>query len=106
MDLAHCKDRLLAAGVSFEEGLSSDESSAVEHEYGFRFPPDLREFLGYALPVSKGWPNWRRDSRDEIMKRLNWPFEGMCFDIEQCVLAGFVGRKTGGFGRRLCHCPC
>ena len=82
MDLAYCKDRLSAAGVTFEAGLTTDESSAIEREYGFRFPPDLQEFLAYALPVSKGWLDWRRESRREVLKWLDWPFEGVCFDIE------------------------
>jgi len=47
MDLAYCKDRLSAAGVSFDTGLTLDEFSAIENEYGFHFPPDLREFLAY-----------------------------------------------------------
>lgn len=85
MDLGYCKDRLSAAGVTFDAGLTPDELSAIEREYGFCFPPDLREFLGCALPVSTGWldwRDWRRGSRSEIMKRLDWPFESMCFDIE------------------------
>ena len=82
MDLAFCKDRLSSAGVSFDAGLTPDEFAAIEHEYGFRFPPDLREFLGYALPVSENWFDWRRDSRAEIMRGLEWPYEGICFDIE------------------------
>lgn len=82
MDLAFCKDRLSAAGVSFDAGLTAKEISAIEREYDFRFPPDLREFLGYALPVSKGWPDWRRASREEITKIFGWPFKGICFDIE------------------------
>lgn len=82
MDLTYCKDRLSAAGVSFDPGLTHDELETIEREYGFQFPPDLREFLGYALPVSKGWPDWRRGSHDQIIKQLEWPFEGICFDIE------------------------
>src|SRR5262245_16067846 len=85
MDLAYCKDRLSAAGISFDTGLTADELSTIERDYGFRFPPDLREFLGFALPVSKGWIDWREESRSEIIKRLNWPFESMCFDIEHNV---------------------
>jgi len=85
MDLAYCKKQLLAAGVSFDVGLTPGEFSAIEREYGFKFPPDLREFLGYALPVSKGWIDWRRQSRSEILGWLDWPFEGICFDIEQNV---------------------
>jgi hypothetical protein len=82
MDLAYCKDRLSKAGVSFDAGLTHGEISAIEREYGFSFPPDLREFLGCALPVSKGWVDWRRAARSEIIERLGWPFESMCFDIE------------------------
>lgn len=82
MDLVYCKERLCTAGVVFDPGLTSDEISSIEDEYKFRFPPDLREFLGFALPVSKGWVDWRQSSRDEITKRMEWPFEGMCFDIE------------------------
>jgi hypothetical protein len=81
MDLAFCKDRLSAAGVSFDDSLTVEEFSAIEREYGFHFPPDLREFLSYALPVSDGWLDWRRESRTEILRRLEWPLEGMCFDI-------------------------
>jgi hypothetical protein len=83
MDLAYCYDRLSTAGVSFDAGLTPEEFSAIEREYGFRFPPDLRAFLGYALPISKNWIDWRRASRSEIMDRLAWPAEGMCFDVEK-----------------------
>jgi hypothetical protein len=69
--------------VSFEPGLTAEELTFVEREYGFCFPPDLRHFLGHALPVSKGWVNWRETSRPEILKRLDWPLDGICFDIEQ-----------------------
>ncbi len=86
MDLGFCKERLEAAGVVFDAGLTAGEFSAIEKEYGFRFPPDLREFLAYALPVSKGWVDWRRAERSEIKSRLDWPLEWplelMCFYIE------------------------
>jgi hypothetical protein len=85
MDLAFCKERLTAAGVLFDAGLTAAEFTAIEREYGFRFPPDLREFLSYALPVSKGWVDWRRASRAQIMDRLGWPLHSMCFDIEHNV---------------------
>jgi hypothetical protein len=83
VDLGYCKDRLLAAGIAFEPGLTLDELAATENEYDFLFPPDLREFLGHALPVSRGWVDWRRESRSEIEHRLEWPIEGICFDIAQ-----------------------
>jgi hypothetical protein len=82
MDLAFCKDRLSAAGVKFDVGLTAEEFSAIERDYQLRFPSDLREFLGYALPISKGWIDWRRESRENIISRLDLPLEGMCYDIE------------------------
>jgi hypothetical protein len=82
MDLAYCNERLAQAGVRFEEGLTGAEIAAVEKEFGFLFPPDLREFLSHALPVSVGWLDWRHEKRSEIKRRLEWPYEGICFDIQ------------------------
>jgi hypothetical protein len=74
---------LKRAGVEFLPGLTSPELQHIENEYEFRFPPDLRDFLMFALPISKGFINWRNRDKEEIQKRLSWPFEGICFDIEQ-----------------------
>jgi hypothetical protein len=82
MDVAYCKDRLIAAGVSFDRGLTSKELTAIEKDFGFVFPPDLKEFLNYALPISPRWPEWRA-SRSAVAKRLEWPYDGMCFDIQR-----------------------
>jgi hypothetical protein len=82
MDLAYCKDRLSKAGVRFDSGLTAREFFAIEQSYGFVFTPDLREFLAYALPVSTPWPGWRSGSRSELNERLQWPYEGICFDIQ------------------------
>lgn len=75
-------------GIAFESGLTAQELEAIEDRYGFRFPADLREFLSLGLPVSDDFPNWRTgklnrgaDSRT-IAGLLNWPADGICFDIE------------------------
>ena len=78
--------------VDFEPGLTDAEVTQVETRYGFRFPPDLRQFLQYALPISKQWVNWRENDEDIIRERLAWPVEGMCFDIE---MNGFWMRAWG-----------
>ncbi|WP_254510381.1 SMI1/KNR4 family protein [Anatilimnocola floriformis] len=75
-------DQLRACGIAFAAGLTDAEVSSVESEFGFRFPPDLREFLQTALPVSDGFPNWRSGSRDALRKWLAVPREGVLFDIE------------------------
>ncbi|MDZ4402296.1 hypothetical protein [Prosthecobacter sp.] len=82
MNLADCKERLAMAGVLFEDGLSEREFAKIEQEYGFCFPEDLRQFLAYALPVSQSWVDWRNGAKTEILERMQWPFEGICFDIE------------------------
>src|SRR5262245_7959995 len=75
------RDCLRKAGISFDAGLTSGERRAAELRFGFRFPPDLGDFLGGGLPVGDRWPNWRAPGPREA-QQLEWPFDGMCFDIE------------------------
>ena len=75
-------ETLRTAGISIQKGLSDRELSTVENRFGFKFPPDLQALLKLGLPVSEKFPNWRDETPEEINERLNWPFDGMCFDIE------------------------
>lgn len=81
MDFQAYKTRLEQAGVTFDAGLTSDEIQQIESRYQFRFPPDYREFLMFALPISDDFIDWRHDA-PTVKDRLSWPYEGMCFDIE------------------------
>jgi hypothetical protein len=81
MDLPTIQRLLLKAGVLIDTGLSADEFQRIESAFGFTFPPDLREFLSLGLPVSPSWVDWRRADEGTLRERLDWPFEGMCFDI-------------------------
>jgi len=84
--------RLRSAGIQFDEGMSEKELVLAEEKYRVRFPPDLRDFLQIALPLSgssSGWfPSWRRaitgdeESHRKIVASLEWPADGICFDIE------------------------
>ncbi|AOR25197.1 hypothetical protein BGI42_15735 (plasmid) [Clostridium taeniosporum] len=72
-------------GIIFEKGLSKQEFNMIENFYGVNFPPDLKEFLSLALPISNKFINWRDMSEDNIKKiqdKLEWPLEGIIFDIE------------------------
>jgi hypothetical protein len=82
MDLQVIKSCLEKANVLFEKGLSDSEISRIESKYAFSFPPDLKGFLQFSLPISKGWVDWRKETEPEINSRLNWAYEGICFDIE------------------------
>lgn len=108
MDKAYLQlliNELQAKGVVFEQGLSDDEILQVERTYEFKFPPDLRALLQFALPISKGFPNWRRGwAANQIVdwgnvrngrpavtghelvpirEQLEWIVKGICFDIER-----------------------
>ncbi|MBA2621357.1 MAG: SMI1/KNR4 family protein [Acidobacteria bacterium] len=82
MDWQYYKECLEKAGVKFDVGLSDFEIEKVEAKYEFNFPPDLKEFLQFALPVGKGWVDWRNGNEREIKSRFDWSYEGICFDIE------------------------
>jgi len=83
MDLQRHKDALQRAGVIFESGLTQIEIRRLEARHGLTFPPDLNEFLAFALPVSPPFLDWRHASAQRIEEALGWPLDGICFDIEQ-----------------------
>lgn len=72
-------------GIAFAPGLTAQQIQAAETEHGFNFPPDLRSFLEYALPLGERFPDWRSPSSEFIHDRLTWPADSMCFDIEHNV---------------------
>lgn len=74
-------------GVQFDSGLSDDEVLQVETKFNLKFPPDLKLFLQTALPTSDKFVNWRlglksKSEADKILSRLDWPLEGMLFDLQ------------------------
>lgn len=85
-------ERLEGVGFRFAQGLADAEFLEIEKYFGFKFPPDLRDFLKCGVPVSQenrapSFPrrdDWRAHI-DYIIDRLQWPYEGMCFDIEHNV---------------------
>lgn len=48
----------------------------------------MKDFLSSALPLSNNFVNWRDTSKENIESiyaRIDWPLEGMLFDIEHNV---------------------
>ena len=82
MDFSTVKDKLNEAGVVCERGLMGSEIHEAEEAFALQFPPDLKQFLMFVLPTGKGWPNWRSIKDPEIDRMLNWPYEGICSDIQ------------------------
>lgn len=81
-DVEKCIKILKWADIELDAGLSEDELIRAEEVIGARFPPDLRELLSCALPVGQGWHDWRTLELEAIERALQWPWEGMAFDIE------------------------
>ena len=57
---------LKTKGIEFERGLTLDELKQIENIYQIKFPSSLRKFLMMALPISKGFYNWRNIQNDNI----------------------------------------
>jgi hypothetical protein len=68
--------------IRFDDGLSDREVEETQRHWMFTFPPDLRQLLQFALPVTPPFPDWRQGDPAEIQKQLDWPVEGICFDVE------------------------
>ena len=83
MDNTQIVDAMRAVGVRFDPGLSDSERAEIEAYFGFHFPPDLAALLETALPVSHGFIDWRRGECAPIRDTLDWPFDGLCKDIEE-----------------------
>lgn len=69
--------------LSFAAGLTNVEVARIERIHGFRFPPDLREFLQTALPVGDGFPDWRNGDDKPLELLLGWPKRGVLCDVER-----------------------
>lgn len=71
-----------SGGARIEPGLTNAEVADIEALFGFRFPPDLRAVLQFALPVSADFPNWRGPAAP-LRGRLNDPIDGVLFDVQR-----------------------
>ena len=66
----------------FDPGLTDAEIESVQRKCGLIFPPDLRAFLQFALPVGIQFPNWREGPDEELLRRLGWPLHSFWFDVQ------------------------
>lgn len=79
---------LRSLNIQFDNGLSDEEIAKIELLYGIRFPLSLKEMYQKALPVSRSFYNWRdfnKSNIDKIQNMLNWPLDGILFDVENNV---------------------
>jgi hypothetical protein len=73
-------------------GLTDTELARIEREYELEFADDHRAFLSAGLPFSvprengqtwrQPWPDWRDGDPGDLRRQLDWPIEGVLFDVE------------------------
>jgi hypothetical protein len=111
--------RLAALGCCrLTPGLTDAEFAQVEARYGFTFADDHRAFLAAALPVEEnnaphGWPDWRDGDPAELRRMLDWPVEGVLFDVERNAMwdrswgprPDAVSERLAVAGRHLASVP-
>lgn len=89
-------DLLKCNGIKFEKGLTSDELKQIENIYHIKFPECLREFLMIALPISKGFYNWRNIKEDNvnfIKNIMNIPFSNIYSMADDVIWCNNWGKK-------------
>ena len=74
-------DEMRERDIVVEDGLTEAETREAEYRFGFRFPLDLRALLQIGLPVGDRFPDWRDGDQERLRESLDWPLEGMQFDI-------------------------
>lgn len=57
---------LRKCGIRLEKGLSLSELNKAEKLYQIQFPESLKNFLMIALPISKGFYNWRNTQKSNV----------------------------------------
>jgi len=90
MNIQLLHTELLKHGIQFDTGLTEAEIEAIEQLFRFHFPPDLKLFLKYGLPVSENewkFPRWREalhsdKAKNMLIAQLKGPQEGIAFDIK------------------------
>jgi hypothetical protein len=78
---------LRSKGVEFDSGLTDEEIFNIELTFDIKFPPDYDLLIQTALPISKGFVNWREglnsiETKSQIFSRLAWPLDGLLFDLQ------------------------
>ncbi len=69
--------------IQFQPGLTDAECDILAKQHGLLFPPDLRSFLQYLLPIrAQQFPNWREDAAQELTSTWDSLLGGIWGDID------------------------
>jgi len=96
-------NQLKQKGIEFDKGLSDEELCWIEHEYEIIFPKELKNFYKEALPISKGFYNWRDKHNENIMdiKRvMNIPVQSIIENFEEIDWSDEWGEEPSDLNER------
>lgn len=63
--------KLKNEGIKFSSGMTNEEFMEIENLYNLFFPSELKSFYSNALPISKGFYNWRDFTTGNVLKIKN-----------------------------------
>ena len=84
-ELENIISELKKNGYTIKSGLSEKDINEVEKFYDISFNIDHKEFLKIGLVIGDNFYNWvdfSPENCNKIREMLNWPLEGLLFDIE------------------------
>lgn len=87
-------NKLKSKGIEFEIGLSNDEIKRIEEIFNIEFPKELKELYKIALPISKGFYNWR-NFNDENIKFIKEAIKRPIKDIYELADGVYWCEKWG-----------
>jgi hypothetical protein len=84
LDPAAIELALRRSGADLAPGLTDAEVDRLRDRFGIEPAPDHRLMLSIALPLGDDgrWPDWRKGDSDDLQKRVDWPADGILFDVE------------------------
>ena len=68
-------------GIELQEGLTEEEFEKIENFYNIKFPKVLKILYESFLPPFYNWRDFSEKNVETIKYYLNWPINGMKFDI-------------------------
>ena len=119
MVYAELVELLKEHGVHFAPGLTEDELAKAEEFYDIRFPKALREFYAAGLPVSTDppdppptirwdwfpiWNDFSEESVAVIRNQMEWPLQGLLYDVENGYWMKAWGERPEKMEERLEVC--
>lgn len=82
INIENIREIMIKNNVKLYEGLTDEEFEKIESFYSIKFPISLRTLYKSFLPEFYNWRDFSEKNVQRIKHYLDWPIEGILFDIE------------------------